>query len=271
MSAVADIERVVIVDDQPESRKSYGYTVENADFEPVPEEGPLGTLEQYFAHHRIQDVADAALCDYQLSARAYASFTGAELVAIWYKSNFPAVLCTRWEKTQIERIRPLRRWIPVLIRPDELNVDTLVHGLEECIRELQGEFGASRRPWRTQVHFLTPDDEQAETFFAEIPGWENREVIRVRLSDLPENVATLVKENFRCHAYANLGAETTEDLYLCDWMLVTGVAQLLRTANTRPSLTRALAHRYLSTCSKSTSKSLTLSCSLTRTKIISVG
>jgi len=217
VTTLAEISRVAIVDDQPESRKSYGYTVENADFKPVSETGPLGSLDEYFKKRDIRTVADAALCDFQLSARAYANFTGAELVARWYQRAFPAVLCTRYEKAQIERIRPFRRWIPVLIKPDDLNDETLKSGLDQCIRELQGNFIPSRRPWRTQVHFLHQDSEQPETFIAEVPGWELQEVLRIRLGDLPPQVSVLVEENFRCHARANLGAQTAEDLYLCDW------------------------------------------------------
>ena len=217
MSMVEEIQRIAIVDDQSESRKSYGYTVENADFEPISVDGPLGTLADYTDHRNIRDMADAAVCDYQLSTRAYASFSGAELVSYWYQNGFPALLCTRWEKAQIDRIRPHRRWIPVLIKPDELTVDSLVSGLEECLRELGGTFRPSRRPWRTQIHFLYREDEQRDTFFAEIPGWELRDIIRIRLSDLPRNVAPRVTDDFRCHARVNLGAETAEELFLYDW------------------------------------------------------
>ncbi|WP_124778920.1 MULTISPECIES: hypothetical protein [Micromonospora] len=211
------LSRVAIVDDQPESRKSYSYTVEDAELEPVAEDGPLGSLDDYLRSRHISQYADAALCDYRLGGRAYASFSGAQLVARWYKENFPALLCTRWEKAQIEHIRPYRRWIPVLMTPDELTVDTLMDGLKECLFELNGNFRPHRRPWRTQVHFLSKDDDQRNTYFAEIPGWERNDVIRVSLTDLPQEVATMVRDDWRCHARANLGAESPEELYLCDW------------------------------------------------------
>jgi hypothetical protein len=214
------ISRVAIIDDERESRRSYGYTISNADLEPVPQDGPLGTLDEYLCNSNIQASADAALCDFHLSARAYASFSGAGLVAKLYKSSFPALLCTRYEKAQIEHIRPLRRWVPVLITPSELNVETLRIGLEECIYELTKGFRANRRPWRTQVHFLSKDEDLKDTFFAEIPGWALNDVVRVCLDDLPPAVAKKVQEDFRCYAYANLGAESAEELYLCDWEIV---------------------------------------------------
>ena len=213
---VADVHRVAIVDDQPQSRKTYGYTVSNAELDPVPIDGPLGSLDDYLRQD-IEAIADAALCDYRLNLKAYAGFTGAELVAGWYKRRFPALLCTRWEKTQVDAIRPLRRWIPVLLKPNDLNEETLSEGLETCIRELGGNFTAKRRPWRTQVHFLQADEEHADIYYAEIPAWDLREVIRVRIRDLPAGLADRVTQGFRCHARANLGASEAEDLYLFDW------------------------------------------------------
>ncbi len=211
------IDGVAIVDDEPQSRTSYGYTIENADLTPISENGPLGTLDQYLQNGAVEARAQAGLCDFQLSARAYAAFSGAQLVSNWYRRGFPALLCTRFEKAQIERIRPYRRWIPVLIKPAELTEDTLVMGLEECIHELQVGFRPTRRPWRVQVHFLLKDEDINDGFFVEIPGWEPNEVIRIHLSDLPDDIQPLVREDYRCHAQANLAAEYPEDLYLCDW------------------------------------------------------
>lgn len=208
--------RISIVDDEPGSIESYGFTVEDADRVPVPQLGPLGSLDDYLS--KTHRGADAGLSDFDLHTHSYADFTGAELVARWYDQAFPGVLCTRYEKAQIERIRPYRRKIPVLLKPDELNIDTLMTGLEKCIREISGDFTPVRRPWRTQVHFLYQDNDTHNTFFAEIPGWSSTEILKIRLDDLPAYVRINVREDYRCHAYANVGAVEAEDLYLCDWV-----------------------------------------------------
>lgn len=214
-----EISRVAIVDDQAESRKSYGYTVENADLLAVPADDPLGDVVSNARLNTLQSKSDAALCDFNLSGRAYASFNGAELVSHWYRENFPAILCTKWEKVQIEHIRPLRRWIPVLMQPSDLNEESLVAGLEDCIYELQGNFKPERRPWRAQVHFLEADKEFSGYYFAEVPGWDRSEVFRIKTSDISSNAEHIILPDFRCHARVNLGAEDLESLYICDWEL----------------------------------------------------
>jgi hypothetical protein len=214
ISNISQIQRIRLVDDDPDSRASYEYTVEDAARVAVADEGPLGTLDQYLD---VDLATDAGLCDYELHTHAYANFSGAELVAQWYKRNFPAVLCTRYEKAQIERIRPFRRWIPVLLKPDDLNPDSLMDGYEECIKEMHGKFRPNRRPWRTQVHFLQQDTDTHNTFFVELPGWGGSEILKVRLEDIPAAVKGRIREGFRTHATANIGVEALEDLYLCDW------------------------------------------------------
>ncbi len=212
-----DFSRIAIIDDEAESRDGFGYAVVDADLEPVPIEGPLGELDDYVEKQPIRRVADAALCDFQLKRRHYATFSGAQLVSRWYRTGFPALLCTKFEKTEIEKIRPHRRWIPVLMTPDELNSISLVAGLKECVRELDGTFRTHRRPWRTQVHFLEEDEDQPGAFFVDIPGWDLAEVLRVRKSDLPPELATAVTTDYRCHARVNLGARSAEEIYIYDW------------------------------------------------------
>lgn len=217
LNSILDIETVRLVDDDPRSLESYGYTVEDAELLAVPETGPLGSLENYLINGSTK--ADAGLSDFELHTHSYAGFTGAELVASWYKQSFPGILCTRYEKAQIERIRPYRRWIPVLLKPADLNPDSLMQGLESCLREIRGTFAPSRRPWRTQVHFLYKDTDTHDTFFAEVPGWAGSEILKIRLEDLPMNLRGMIHEDFRCHAFANVGTEESEDLYLCDWVI----------------------------------------------------
>src|SRR5688500_18441372 len=111
------IDRVAIIDDSNEARKSYSYAVRDAHLDAVDQPGPLPPLDEF--RERLTTQADAALCDYHITVTDYATFDGAQLVAEATKTRFTAVLCTRWERAHLERIRPFRRWIPVLIRPEE--------------------------------------------------------------------------------------------------------------------------------------------------------
>jgi hypothetical protein len=212
------IDKVAIIDDEPEVRRGYGYTVQNADLTPCPQEGPLGTsVEDFLQRFTLAKTADAGLCDFQLSGKTYATFSGAELVARLYREGFPTLLCTRYEKIQIPNIAPYRRWIPSLLKPSELDEESLIKGIDDCLFELEGNFRVTRRPWRTQVHFISREDDHSDMFFAEIPAWEGNEIIKVRLRDLPEPMRSLVTPDFRCYAQVNLGADAFEDLYWCNW------------------------------------------------------
>ncbi|HEY8590595.1 MAG TPA: hypothetical protein VIL55_13710 [Naasia sp.] len=204
------------MDDDPSVRDSYQMQVEYADLTPVNLAGDLGTLRDFL---RRDIGADAGVSDFQLFPSGYAQFNGAELVAAWYARGFPAVLCTRYEKAQIEAIRPYRRRIPVMMTPDQLNPSSLLSSLELSLRELQGEFVESRRPRRTQVHFVRKDEFGKDAFEVEIPAWSTKEMIRVVSNGLPDDVlAGAHRGDYRCFAGVNLNADNSEDLYL-DWDL----------------------------------------------------
>lgn len=207
-------ESVAIVDDDPASRESFEYTVEDARLLPLPADGPLGSMEDAIA--RVRD-ADVLLSDYELRAKNYATFTGAELVASRQRAGQPAVLCTKYEKPQIERIRPLRRWIPVLLAPAELYPESLLDAIRICRGEARNEFEPERKPWRSLVHFVEPDPESPGRFFVELPSWDLDMMIPVHTDDLPQDVREAAQAGLRCHAMVNLGSERYEDLYLYDW------------------------------------------------------
>lgn len=210
------IENVAIVDDDAASRKSYELPLEDLSLSPDPVQGPLPNLQRFVAE--IAARSDAALCDHHLRKANYADFNGAEVVASWYAVKFPAVLCTKWEKAEIDQIRRHRSRIPVLIQPEELAKDpeTFIRGLEEVLFEMNGDFRPSRRPWRTQVSFPEVDD-NGLIVYAEVPAWPGGQVIRLQKTDLPETLLLQLKPDYRCHAKVNIGAERQEDLYFLDW------------------------------------------------------
>ena len=206
-----------LVDDNLQVMQAYAEQVTDAELDPIIESSTwLGTIDEYLQRPKL---ADSGLSDFNLYSSGFADFNGAELVAGWYRQGFPAILCTRYEKTHIEQIRPLRRRIPVMLTPDDLNQDSIRFGLEECVNELQGNFRAHRRPWRTQIKFLEEQDaeQQRISYLVEVPAWGLTEIIRVRAVDLPLGSNATVNPGQRCHAYVNLGAETPEDMYIFDW------------------------------------------------------
>jgi hypothetical protein len=218
-----EIQRVLIVDDEPNAREGYTWVLADSDFEPVLEQGPLDPTPGEYAQRTASDGlgVQAALCDQRLGIRGnYASYLGAEIVKHWYALRFPAVLCTRFEDAAINDIRPLRRWIPALLPPDELHDDpeAFTRACDECIYEFDVGFRAHREPWRAQV-VVADVDEEREHFWFEVPAWEHSARVRLRAEHIPEQIRVRLELDYRLFAKVNLGAERNEDLYFDAWEL----------------------------------------------------
>jgi hypothetical protein len=113
-------------------------------------------------------------------------------------------------------MRSRRRFIPALLKPDELDPDNIARGFERCIQEFDGQYQPSRKPWRTlvRVEEVEPGEDY---FYVIISGWNPRKKIRVSFDDLPNDIRSLVKLEKRFHAQVNVGAENHEDLYFDSW------------------------------------------------------
>jgi CheY-like chemotaxis protein len=210
------IRRVRVVDDDPSARDSYTYSVEDLGVEPDPIAGPLPNIAAFVEQTRAQ--ADAALIDFHLRKKNYAGFDGAEPTAMLNKSGFPAVLCTRYADDDIDRIRPFRKYIPALLRPDELDPYSLAHGFGQCLAESRGQLVPSRRLWRTLVRVEDIESEDKPRFFyVVVPAWDPKTGLRLRFADLPDDIREVIKPGKRLHARVNVGAEDQEEVYFQDW------------------------------------------------------
>lgn len=216
-----DIERVLVIDDEPMAREGNEWLLEDGDFQPVPIDGPLNPDPSAFAKEAAHNGTNvqAALCDQRLGIRSgYAAYLGSELVSKWYAYRFPAVLCTKYEDAAMNDIRPLRRWIPALLTPDELHEDpdVFVRACQECIYEFDVGFRPHREPWRAQVYVAEVDEERRH-FWVELPAWEQKVRVRLRIRDLPRDLCESLRSDSRLFAKVNLGAERIEDLYFWEW------------------------------------------------------
>jgi CheY-like chemotaxis protein len=210
-----EIDRVALVDDDPEARRVYRLTVEDAALKPVELVESVGSVDRGF--EIVRDSAHAVLCDHNLRKRNYASFDGAEFVARCNSLNIPAVLCTQYERPDVEQIRRYRADIPVLLRSDELEPDQLLDGLARCVAELRDGPDERRRLWRAQVRVVDEGESDRGVFFVAVPAWGGNERIGVLRSDVPSEVRDTVAEGRRYHVQTNLGAETAEELYFSRW------------------------------------------------------
>lgn len=208
------VSRIAIVDDDQNVREGLAYAIESDEWVPIEQTGPLGHIDDFLARNLG---ADAAVSDHKLSPAGYAHFSGAQLVAAWYRRMFPALLCTTYSTSAVAEFRSLRRWIPVVMPPEGLSPDTLRAGLDLVVDELHGNFVAERRPWRAVVRFTDYAPEN-RTVYAKLAGWSS-EAVALREVDLPEALRQIVtsRVDFHCYAEANLGTASSDDLYLSGW------------------------------------------------------
>lgn len=217
MSSLDGIDSVSVIDDDANTRDGYSLLVDDLKMQPVSQSGPFSSLEQCVA--MVSSASHAAISDFKLRVGNYASFDGAELVARLYQRRMPAVLCTRFEFADIDLIRPYRAQIPCLLRPDELDVDSLSRALGICIGEFRQTFTQTRRPWRALVRVEDVRSEPGQDDLVDVclPSWNNNLMVRLKLDELPERLRGTVRPQQRLYADVNLGAERPEELYFQNW------------------------------------------------------
>jgi hypothetical protein len=210
-----ELSTALIFDDQEDAREAYADTLQDVGLSSILETGPIGGLNDCL--QRARGPGQVALCDHFLHHRNYAQFEGAQFVKVLYEQHVPAVLCTQYDEL-VDNIRPYRRWIPALERPSEMDGGRFLMGIEECFLEFANTFKPHRKPWRTQIKIaeIRGDEKQ---FFVEIPAWGPTPV-PLRFEGVPDDVLENLKEDWRCRAYVNLGAESLTELYISDWEMV---------------------------------------------------
>lgn len=71
-------------------------------------------------------------------------------------------------------------------------------------------FGEFRTPIRVELVF-------EEYIYAVVTGWDTREMVQIKKSEIPEDIWPLLHPGKRLHALAHLNAEKAEDLKIRGW------------------------------------------------------
>ena len=206
------IERALIVDDEPDARDAYEYAVE--DMGVLPYKVADGLRDSMDAFVSTIQAGDVVLCDFHLKKRNYAPCNGDQVLAKCFRANVPGVLCTSIAEPWIRR--DCLRYIPGIVRTGNPQPADLIGALERCLRELKGDFEPDRRPWRTLVR-VDDIDHERHCFYAVVPAWSVRTKIRVYNDNLPTTIRTLIAPDRRFFARVNTGAESARDLFFDDW------------------------------------------------------
>jgi CheY-like chemotaxis protein len=208
------ISRVAIVEDDETVRRSYSRMLEDMGLTGVELPGQYQTIEEAIV---AGNDAQVFVCDHRLQRSGYAAFFGAELAAALYRQSKPAILCSKFAASSSGwEIALNRRWLPVVLQePDE---DAISAGIEACISELAGEPATSRRPWRTLVRIEQVDqDVEVPLLRMVVPAWNSQCIVTRPINAAPEFLRAILTPGHRFHAGVNIGAETDDELFFCDW------------------------------------------------------
>ncbi len=207
-----EIRTIYVVDDDNEARNGYGLTVEEMPVETKLQEHKVDNLNTFLLSFSNYD---AVVSDHHLRKSSnYFPTNGAEFVAKCYQKNIPSILVTKYEAESFHEIRPYKQYIPIVLRPDEFNPESLEISLEICIKEFRGEIAPVRKPWRTLVRV---DDKVDNSVLVILPSWDLNRGISLQLDEFPHDLQTMIEPDFRFTADVNIDAENATELYFTNW------------------------------------------------------
>lgn len=208
------IERIHIVDDDPDARQGYCYSIEDLDVEPVMHDREIPNIEDFLAG--IDVCTEAVLSDYHLRKHRYSRFDGDELVAACYQAGVTSMLCTTFTDINDSLSRANLRYIPAMLKTSSPEPEEVIGALECCATELAGVFHPARKAWRTQVKVVEIDDDDTY-FYVVVHAWGPNKKIKLYREHVPHEVNSVLAPGQYFYAKVNTGAERYEDLYFGDW------------------------------------------------------
>lgn len=216
MAAV--LERVAVIDDQPDAADSTSIELEDAGYSPVVlADGfqDVGALVD-----AVKSVASAAVCDHRLTVTGYAPFEGAQAVAALIEAGIPALLVTTYAMDFEVSIRAMRGRLPVVLNRSELGDPELIkQAFHSCTEEMAGRPPAWRRLRRTIISIdMVTTEEGEQVADALVPAWDPNRAVRFPVKLMGAAAEGIAKGN-AYFAMVNIGALRGEDLVLADFSL----------------------------------------------------
>jgi hypothetical protein len=211
----------MVVDNQPDSLDAIASSIEEASLKPIVYQKPLTSIQECLS--LVTTKAEAAIFAHHLGLKNRVHFSGASAVAHLYQQQFPSLLVTAWAEADIDNIRPFRRYIPVLIRSDHAEAETIQQGFKLCLSEFEQQYAPNRRPWRTIIRIKEVNVNQGfptqSMVYALVPAWNPHEVVIFPLSLIPEYLQPTIDTGTHLFAKVNIGADHHDELYFAEFEL----------------------------------------------------
>lgn len=209
---------VHLIDDSKDSREGFKDLFDDIDLK----SNILNKLESDLTKQLSQFSADDfIISDFKLQNHSnnYSKYNGDIIIAEAYKNHIPGILCSSIVSNDLGLSRVLRRYIPKIIRTQELSNELyspeyIIKTKELICNEFDNNFSKQRRPWRALLR-TTDYDVEHKTVYVEIPSWKPDAKLSISLSDFPKNIQkNVMHETYRFHAIVNLDCENDQDLYI---------------------------------------------------------
>jgi hypothetical protein len=181
---------------------------------PVSPPAPaLNDLEQFLNAEKVRMI----MCDNRLFEHGnYASYYGAAVVAVGYRSGRGGVLITAYENTDTElSIRENRRWIASLLHSSELSPSTLHSALLQADHEARNKIMPRERiPYRTIMTIKDIVNKGEKSVVKVVMSqWEPRTEVGFPLDMLPQHMRASALPGNMFIAQVNVEAKRAEDIY----------------------------------------------------------
>lgn len=217
-------DRVAILEDDEANRRTTGWVVEEAEFDPVPFQSAPRTVDELL--DQVEQRASALICDHRLQKKWSVPYLGAEVVARANRRRIPAVLITSHANSD-ENVS-IRRWrsgIPSLLeRGSDAEIVAKALGVAED--EVNGKFSTERKPYtaivRVQELRYGPEGVVAECV---VTAWQPRTTVDVPASMITDalNVSPSALVGLRMVADINIYAPKAGELYFKNFRPSRGV------------------------------------------------
>jgi len=213
------LDRIAIVNDDPDEAQSLGISIETYGSSSVLFTNGFDNVDRFV--NMIREKATGVLCDHRLSVRTDAKFSGAEAVAKCFDLKIPAILVSEFiDLDMYTTIRLYRRKVPVVIHRDDVTKQSIVEGFGDCLQEINSISPHHRKPRRAlvQIHRLT-EDSGIKIVEAFVPQWNPLKAVRFPSSLLGDLDNDNVKSDTLFIANVNIGARSAEELFFDDFEL----------------------------------------------------
>jgi len=214
------MKKIVIVDDDLDSRESLAIIAEDAGFEPEIITGRYGNNKEKLIDDILCFGAEGVISDHRLQNGQMASFFGADLLASLYDLNIPSVLITQfYDEDADSSIRQFRDKVPSVIGRGSQTPKLFQDLLKFSEKELVTARDVTRKPHRALIRL-----EDFRTYMNEdvvegiVTNWKSDAGIRFPITLIPDDVKEKLKSQKIAHisAFVNIGATDPRDIFITD-------------------------------------------------------